>query len=326
MPQLMSRATRGSRPAPYESYDEVADSSAAVVIEAYSSSFGAASRLLVDPTRTHVRNVYALVRVADELVDAPRPGATQHDRAALLDTLEREVVAAVATGHSSNLVVHAFARTARACGISADLVGPFFDSMRTDLGRHEHDEESFARYVHGSAEVVGLMCLRAFLVDHPDRERRYERCAPGAQRLGAAFQKVNFLRDLGEDADLLGRCYFPGVDPRRLGDAERDRLLDDIDADLAAAADVVPLLPRRSRVAVCAAHDLFCELAVRLRATPAAEITRRRVRVPGAVKARIVASAVARRGRPRRAVGPAVAPTAGPAHYTPVAPTVGAPR
>jgi phytoene synthase len=295
---LMRVTTRGSRPAAHESYDEVASASAAVVIGAYSSSFGMASRLLAEPVRTHVRNVYALVRVADEIVDAPRPGAARSDQSTVLDALERETLAALGSGHSSNLVVHAFARSARTCGIHADLVRPFFASMRTDLDRRVHDDESFAAYVYGSAEVVGLMCLRAFLVGEPDRERTYERCAPGAQRLGAAFQKVNFLRDLGEDADLLGRRYFPGIDPRRLTDAERDRLLDDIDADLRAAAGVVRLLPRGSRVAVCAAHDLFAQLSARLRATPSSELTSRRVRVPTPAKARVLGGAVLRRGRP----------------------------
>lgn len=306
MAGLLLRVTaRASRPAAHESYDEVASASAAVVIGAYSSSFGAASRLLAEPVRTHVRNIYALVRVADEVVDAPRPGVAPADQAAMLDTLERETLTALDVGHSSNLVVHAFARSARACGVTAPLVRPFFASMRMDLDRHEHDEASFAAYVHGSAEVVGLMCLRAFVAAEPDPAGCYDRCAPGAQRLGAAFQKVNFLRDLGEDADLLDRRYFPGVDPRRLTVEQRDRLLDDIDADLAAAADVVPLLPTSSRVAVCAAHDLFSELSARLRATPAAQLRTRRVRVPGPVKARIVAGAVARRGRPRTA-SPAV--------------------
>ncbi|MFB9313968.1 phytoene/squalene synthase family protein [Nocardioides plantarum] len=301
MSGLLDRATRGTRPAAHESYDAVASASAAVVIGAYSSSFGLASRLLAEPVRTHVRNVYALVRVADEIVDAPRPGAARGAQSAVLDELELETLAALESGHSSNLVVHAFARTARACDLRADLVRPFFASMRTDLDRRAHDDASFAAYVHGSAEVVGLMCLRAFLADDPDRERTYARCAPGAQRLGAAFQKVNFLRDLGEDADLLGRRYFPGIDPQRLTDAERDRLLDDIDADLHAAAGVVPLLPRGSRLAVCAAHDLFARLSERLRATPAAELTSRRVRVPTAGKLRVLGGAVVRRGRPRGA-------------------------
>ncbi|WP_220451342.1 phytoene/squalene synthase family protein [Nocardioides dongkuii] len=288
----------------------MADASAALVIDAYSSSFGMASRLLSEPVRSHVRNVYALVRVADEIVDAPRPDQVPAQQRTALDTLEEETVGAMQSGSSSNLVVHAFARTARACDVDTSLVAPFFASMRTDLERTEHDEESLAAYVYGSAEVVGLMCLRAFLVEDPRRTSRYDDLAPGARRLGAAFQKVNFLRDLGEDAHLLGRRYLPGLDPARMDARARDRWLDDIDGDLAAAADVVPRLPRSSRLAVCAAHDLFAELSARLRATPAPEIARRRVRVPHAVKARMIAGAVLRGGRPRPSAPPSASPAA----------------
>lgn len=288
------------RPAPAtDTYDEVAEASAALVIDAYSTSFGLAAKLLAEPVRTHVRNVYALVRVADEIVDTPRPGQDADRRRADLDTLEDETLRAMRTGSSTNLVVHAFARTARRCGIEEALVTPFFASMRMDLDRLEHDRASLDAYVYGSAEVVGLMCLRAFVADEPHPAKRYDELAHGAGRLGAAFQKVNFLRDLGEDADLLGRRYLPGLDPVRADDRDRDRWLDEIDADLASAARVVPALPRSSRVAVCAAHDLFAELSARLRRTPAAELRRRRVRVPDPLKARLVAAAYLRGGLPR---------------------------
>ncbi|SKC81028.1 phytoene/squalene synthase family protein [Krasilnikoviella flava] len=272
-------------------YDAVAVRSAAVVIRAYSSSFGWACRLLGDPVRDHVRTVYALVRVADEIVDDPRPVLTPAERDELLTELEREVGRARARGRSSNLVVHAFARTARTFGIGDDLVAPFFASMRADLTATAHDDASFAAYVHGSAEVVGLMCLRVFVAGD---EAAYDRLAPGAARLGAAFQKVNFLRDLAEDVDARGRSYFPGLDVDAFDDDDRDRLLADVDADLRAAAAVIDDLPRTSRRAVRVAHDLFAELSRRLAATPAATIRRERVRVPDLVKARLVAAAVAR--------------------------------
>jgi len=276
------------------SYDEVARRSAAVVISSYSTSFGAACRLLAEPVRTHVRDVYALVRIADEIVDAPELGANVGRRADLLERLEDETRQALVVGWSSNLVVHAFATTARTCGIDMDLVGPFFDSMRTDLHRTEHDDATFERYVYGSAEVVGLMCLRAFLSDGTatGRQEEYAELAPGARRLGAAFQKVNFLRDLCEDHDVLGRTYFPGLVIEQFDDRHRDVILADIDADLAAAAAVIPRLPVSSRRAVAAAHGLFAELSSRLAATPAARIREERVRVPTPVKARIVARAL----------------------------------
>ena len=272
-------------------YDAAAVRSAAVVVRAYSTSFGWACRLLGDEVRDHVRGVYALVRVADEIVDDPRPGLSVAERGELLDELEHEVARARGRGRSSNLVVHAFARTARRFGIGDDLVAPFFASMRTDLTVTAHDEAGFAAYVHGSAEVVGLMCLRVFVAAD---DAAYDRLAPGAARLGAAFQKVNFLRDLAEDVDLRGRSYFPGLDVDTFDDQDRDRLLADIDGDLAAARVAIDDLPRSSRLAVRVAHDLFAELSRRLGATPAATIRRARVRVPGPVKARLVATAVAR--------------------------------
>ena len=272
-------------------YDAVAARSAALVVDAYSTSFGWACRLLGDPVREHVRAVYALVRVADEIVDDVQADLTTAERDALLTDLEEEVARGVERGRSSNLVVHAFARTARRFAIGPDLVAPFFASMRADLTVTEHDEATFAAYVHGSAEVVGLMCLRVFVAGD---DGAYERLAPGAARLGAAFQKVNFLRDLAEDVDARGRSYFPGLEVDAFDDRDRDRLLADVDADLRAAAAVIGDLPRSSRVAVRVAHDLFAELSRRLAATPAAVIRRRRVRVPDLVKARLVATAIAK--------------------------------
>ncbi len=288
---------------PHRRYDEVAEASAALVIRSYSTSFGLASRLLAPSLRRDVRNIYALVRVADEIVDAPRPDQGSVDRRNELDQLEEQTYAAMASGSSSNLVVHAFARTARRVGIDLDLVTPFFDSMRSDLTQVRHDFESLAAYIYGSAEVVGLMCLRAFLAGEPKADARYEHLAPGARRLGAAFQKINFLRDFGDDSDGLGRRYLVGLDPDDPDEAAWSLWLDDIDLDLTAAAAVIPELPMSCRVAVCAAHDLFAELTERLRQSSAAEARIRRVRVPNAGKARIAAAAVARRGIPRTARG-----------------------
>ncbi|WP_154795060.1 phytoene/squalene synthase family protein [Occultella kanbiaonis] len=278
-------------------YDRVAQRSAGVVISGYSTSFSWACRLLAEPVRTQVRSIYALVRVADELVDGPT-SADPARAAVLLDALEAQTLDAVRTGHSTNLLVHAFALTARSCGIGADLIAPFFASMRTDLSVTGHDEQSLREYVYGSAEVVGLMCLRAFLAA-PDAARApsYSHLAPGAKRLGAAFQKVNFLRDLGADVDLRGRIYFPDLDVDHFTDAHRDALLDEIDADLDAAAVAIARLPRSSRRAVRAAHDLFAALSKRLRATPATQLRRSRVRVPAMGKGWILVHAYAVRGR-----------------------------
>ena len=276
-------------------YDTVAQRAAQVVVREYSTSFGLATRLLAEPSRTRIRNVYALVRLADEVVDgaASEAGA---DGAAdeLLTDLERETERATASGYSTNVLVHAFARTAREAGIGPDLTRPFFASMRMDLHRTVHDADSLREYVYGSAEVVGLMCLRVFLLDVPvdDREPAYARLTPGARALGAAFQKINFLRDLADDSDRLGRSYFVDVDPARLTEAQKAAILADIDADLRLARQALPGLPPSARRAVALAYGLFAELTRRLERTPAEQITRVRVRVPGVVKARVAAGAL----------------------------------
>jgi phytoene/squalene synthetase len=274
-------------------YDRVAEETASVVIGRYSTSFGLASRLLTPRVRQHIENIYALVRLADEIVDgeAAAAGLGPAEAARILNELETETEFAMQRGYSSNLIVHAFALTARETGFDATLTKPFFDSMRADLSETEHDQASFDAYVYGSAEVVGLMCLRAFLqgtVHTPDETRQLE---AGARALGAAFQKVNFLRDLSADFRELGRSYFPGVRVDAFTEADKNRLLDDIDDDLRTSARVIPRLPAGSRRAVSLAQALFTELARRLRATPADRLVTTRVRVPNPVKLRIAASA-----------------------------------
>ncbi|ROZ89088.1 squalene/phytoene synthase family protein [Gordonia sp. OPL2] len=290
--------------AAYRHYDEVAAHSAALIIRSYSSSFGLASRLLAEPVRRDVHNIYALVRLADEIVDAPRPHQSADQRRRALDSLRADVADAISTGWSTNLVVHAFARTAHHAGIDAGLIDPFFASMRADLDPVVHDEASLAEYIYGSAEVVGLMCVHAFLADQPHRKARYDQLAPGARRLGAAFQKINFLRDLAADDHDLGRRYLIGLDADHPSDEVWNRWLDDIDADLTAAAQAIPLLPSGTRVAVCTAHDLFAELADRLRATPPEVACHTRIRVSTPAKARIAVAATLRRGRPAAASRP----------------------
>lgn len=268
-------------------YDKTARDAADIVIARYSTSFALACRLLGPRPRTHVRTIYALVRVADEIVDGPAvaAGLSVPEAEAMLNELEAETYRAIAQGFSANLVVHAFALTARECGIGEDLVAPFFASMRTDLSTSTHDDASHDDYVYGSAEVVGLMCLQVFVNAGEPRPRPADaRLVDGARRLGAAFQDVNFLRDLDHDAFALGRDYL-GIGS---GTVSRDAVLDRIDADLAAAAATVPHLPKDCRRAVTAAHDLFSELSRRLRA---AEPGSGRVRVPDPVKARLAARA-----------------------------------
>ena len=274
-------------------YDRVAEETASIVIRRYSTSFGLASRLLGPGVRQHVENIYALVRVADEIVDggAEEAGVDTIGAGRALNELERETENAMDTGFSSNLVVHAFALTARETNFGAELTAPFFESMRMDLSAKQHDQASFERYVYGSAEVVGLMCLRAFVLG--ENVADLPRLETGARALGAAFQKVNFLRDLAADFETLGRSYFPDVNVETFTEEEKVRLLDDIDADLAVSAAVLPELPASSRRAVALAQSLFAELSRRLRKTPADQLVRSRVRVPNPVKARLALAASA---------------------------------
>lgn len=276
---------------PRDRYTAVAQQCAGVVIRRYSTSFGLASRLFSPATRPHVAAIYAWARAADEVVDGAigEPG----DARALIDELRQRTDRAIDRGFDADPIVHAFADTARRFGIDARLVDPFYDSMATDLDITVHTPETLAVYIHGSAEVIGEMCMRTFagggLGERPGM-------AEGARRLGAAFQKVNFLRDVREDWHDLGRNYLPGRDPAVLTDSDVTELADDVDADLAVARAVIDRIPGRDRVAILAAHDLFAELNRRLRAAGAQGVLSGRVRVPDPVKVAVVARAVA--GRP----------------------------
>ena len=264
-------------------YTEAAQRASAEVIEAYSTSFGWASKLLGKNEQQPVRNIYALVRVADEIVDGAADEA--HDNPAkLLDELEAETYRALETGFSTNLVVHAFAHTAREVGIKRDIIEPFFHSMRMDLTEREHDQKSFDTYVYGSAEVVGLMCLKVFMVGRDYSKEERVTLIAGARALGAAFQKVNFLRDLSADFKKLGRSYFPNVNVANFDAATQVRLIEDIQADLDTSAKTLPLLPAGSRKAVAAAQMFFEALNDRIRNTPAEVLIETRISVPNSQK------------------------------------------
>lgn len=270
-------------------YDSVAEETSGMVIRRYSTSFGLAARLLGKVIRGDVANIYALVRLADEIVDgvAAEAGADVTEIRRLLDELETETERAMASGYSTNLIVHAFALSARRTGIEPALTRPFFASMRVDITEVLHTPESFDAYVYGSAEVVGLMCLRAFLKDVAVTPEQDERFVHGARKLGAAFQKVNFLRDLSADVDALGRSYFPGINIANFTEEDKARLVADIDADLAISATIVPDLPLSSRRAVALAQNLFAALNRRIERTPASALKQTRVSVPTLVKARL---------------------------------------
>ncbi len=266
-------------------YDETARAAAAQVLARYSTSFGLGTRLLGRAMRAHIEAVYAMVRVADEIVDTYRGP----DAAELLDAFERELGAAMERGFSTDLVAHAFALTAREVGITREQTDPFFASMRADLSESAHDEDSLAAYIFGSAEVVGEMCLAVFVNTGHGPRPLDPAVRDGARRLGAAYQKVNFLRDLALDDAQLGRSYFPGVTAATLTDARLAELVADCRADIAAAERCLPALPRRARVAVGTTIDIYARLLRQIEQTPARDLVSTRIRVADPVKAALAA-------------------------------------
>lgn len=278
-------------------YNKVAHDSASVVISEYSTSFGWATSLLPAGVRGQIKDIYALVRVADEIVDGSAAGSNGAQKVNIrkqLDALEGEIYAAMKVGFSTNLIVHAFALTAVQVGITKAMIEPFFASMRADITKAKHTPKTFKDYVYGSAEVVGLMCLRAFIAGREDHYSPSEKTAldEGALALGAAFQKINFLRDLDADFRALGRSYFPGITVETFNEEQKQFLVADIAADLIVAANSIRLLPRDVRPAVSAAQFLFQELTVKIARTPASVLISTRIRVSNPRKLVLVAKAL----------------------------------
>ena len=285
-----------TQPSSLELYTLAAERSSNAVIASYSTSFGVATRLLAPEIRQHVRNIYALVRVADEIVDGAaaeaRVGGGNVEPSVALDTLENEIYKTLRSHFSTNLVVHAFAKTANETDFSRGIIEPFFASMRMDLWPRKHTPESFQKYVYGSAEVVGLMCLHAFIKESDFSLQDYTKIVRSARALGAAFQKVNFLRDLSADFEKLGRSYFPDVNPANFNESQKTALLADIRADLKTSSQSLKFLPASSRKAVSAAQMLFTELADRIEKTPAEQMLKARISVPNITKFFIVLKAL----------------------------------
>lgn len=295
------------RPKPLALYTAASTRVAAQIITVYSTSFGMAARLLGSNHRQHVRNVYALVRVADELVDgvAAEAGLTPEMQMRALDALEAETEQALITGYSSNPIVHAFSVTARCAGIDTELTRPFFHSMRMDLEAEQSlgrtkahlapsvfrfEDPALTEYVYGSAEVVGLMCLCVFVRDEQLSEETDLILKRGARNLGAAFQNINFLRDLADDTNRLGRSY---LSPSGEMDAARqEQLIAKIREQLSIAADTLPLLPADARIAVACALRLFSALTDRLARTPTKVLYERRIRVSFPTKTWLIAQSL----------------------------------
>jgi phytoene/squalene synthetase len=252
-----------------------------LLTQQYSTSFSLSSRLFGKDIQSHIYAIYGMVRIADEIVDTYRA----KDAPRLLDAFEAEVYYSLETGYSTNPVVHAFVTTARLYAIPVDLIQPFFASMRVDLDRSTYDQVGYDAYIYGSAEVVGLMCLKVFCGD----EAQYELLEPGARALGAAYQKVNFLRDIAADYNELGRLYFPGaVRFETFSEADKQAIIADIQNDFAKADEAIALLPSNSQSAVALSKRYYTALLERIQRTPVEGLKTQRVRVPSSQKIRLL--------------------------------------
>ena len=265
-----------------DTYDAACDRAAAQVMAHYSTSFSLATRLLPQPMRTDIRNLYAVVRIADEIVDGTTAQAHECAETAL-DAYEAAVLHAPAHRFHADPVLHAFAATARACRFPDAELRAFFASMRSDLP--DQPDLPLGDYIYGSAEVIGLLCLRAFY--RGDEAALTPDLADGARALGSAFQKINFLRDVAEDS-ALGRSYTE----HSLIDAPVHPFIPQIRTELAQAKEQIPNLPARVRPAVKVATALFEDLTDRIEATPPAQLRTTRVRVPNHRKLAIAARAL----------------------------------
>lgn len=255
-----------------------------LVTTRYSTSFSIGTRCLSREIRPAIYAVYGFVRLADEIVDSFH----EHDRATLLGELESEYDLALRRGISINPVINAFTDTVTRYGIDRELVESFLGSMKMDLLKDHYDQEKLERYIYGSAEVVGLMCLRIFVKG--DRAR-YEQLAPYAVRLGAAFQKVNFLRDIREDVSNLDRVYFPALNNQPIDEKSKKRILSDIYDDFKVAEKGIRDLPECARLGVYTAYLYYLTLTKAIEKTPAENLMEKRVRISNRKKAMLLGKA-----------------------------------
>jgi 15-cis-phytoene synthase len=255
--------------------------------EEYSTSFSSAIRLLHHDLRTPIYNIYGLVRFADEIVDTFHG----YDKATLLAQFKADTYTAIEQGISLNPILHAFQLTVNKYGIDHALIDAFFRSMEFDLDKRQYDQMGYEEYIYGSAEVVGLMCLYVFCEGD---KSHYEELKPHARSLGAAFQKVNFLRDVKADYQQLNRVYFPGVDFNRFTPAMKRKIEDEISADFHHAYVGITKLPLKSRFGVYLAYKYYLSLFRKIKRMHPERILEERIRIPNYAKAWVAAKAVIR--------------------------------
>lgn len=255
-------------------FDTVSKDCSRIITQTYSTSFSMATKMLSNSIRQDIYNIYGFVRLADEIVDSFH----DYDKEALFIQFETDLEAALINKISLNPILNSFQETYHNYNIDKEMVDAFMNSMRQDLHKTVyHTEEEYKNYIYGSADVVGLMCLKVFVKgDH----QNYEKLKETAMALGSAFQKVNFLRDLKADHDELNRTYFPNTDLNNLDEISKKAIIDDIEKDFAEGLQGIKQLPLEAKFGVFMAYRYYNQLLVKLKTTPALEIKSTRIRVP----------------------------------------------
>jgi len=259
-------------------YNDISFETSKLVTTAYSTSFSKSVGFLNREIRDAIYSIYGFVRLADEIVDTFH----DHDKHGLLERFEKNFYEALHEGISLNPVLNSFQLTVKKYNIDDDLIQAFLKSMKLDLSRLEHNsKDQTDEYIYGSAEVVGLMCLKVFVNKN---ENLYRELEIPARKLGSAFQKVNFLRDLKNDTQDLKRQYFYNLAGRKFDEATKAEIIRDIEKDFTSSVTGMKKLPRNSRLGVMIAYYYYKNLLNRIKRTPADKLLEKRIRVPDSFK------------------------------------------
>ncbi len=258
-------------------FDKVSQDCSRTVSTTYSTSFSLSIRCLGPSIRQDVHNIYGFVRVADEIVD------TFHDfdKKALLTEFKKDTYKAIEEGISLNPVLNSLQYTVNKYDIDLELIETFFQSMEMDLEDIDYSQKAYETYILGSAEVVGLMCLKIFCNGD---QQEYDRLKHPAMRLGSAFQKINFLRDLKADVEDLGRTYFPDIDARKLNESTKKRIEEDIAKDFQDGFKGILELPKSAKFGVYLAYLYYYKLFQKIKSTQASTLLQERIRIPNSRK------------------------------------------
>ena len=265
-------------------FDEVSYSCSKLVTQKYSTSFSLATKMLSPNIRSAIYNIYGFVRFADEIVDSFH----EYDKELLLNKFEEDYYTSKAQGISLNPILNAFIHTVTEYKIPDHLTQAFLKSMRADLHKTEYTtDEEYKAYIYGSADVVGLMCLKVFVNGN---DEQYEDLKEAAKRLGSAFQKVNFLRDLKDDINVLNRSYFPNINLKELDAISKNIIIQDIESDFEFAYKKGILnLPVEAKFGVYMAYRYYRKLLKKLKNTPSEKIINTRIRVSNPMKINLLA-------------------------------------